>query len=472
MATSIKIKAEEITILPAEIEKKVNTEISVIRVEANVTDDGINKLKEEYGSLTIADQSDKEGYLNVQAARKNVKKIRVAAEKLFDQGRQEAVEVANRWLDNKKRVVEALKDIETPLEKLEDAYEEEDKRIKAEKAAKAEQQGIRRTSELMSYGAALIEGSWVLGELAYESVLCKNCDEDIYQGIRDQFKAIFDANEKTNAEEAEKTRLATEKLLKDQEDLKRMQKEAKDMRTQGRISFLESLGMQKHHTRQAHVYADQEVSITDIEEKEAQDWEVIIAGVKEGVEAAKRLAKEAEKNREIFANRFLRLDGWSSNGQSVYVKGTTWGTTAQIIDMSDEEFEKLVAENDEYIKLLEDAKKKKADKAIEDARLDGIGKSRRQTLNSIQGHYDSTDTELGSMAEEEWNVFYGAVKFNWDATQKVLADKKEKERLEEIGEKGRYEELVKYLKAAPIGEYRSSQYRSKVSPIRTYINNL
>lgn len=180
---TIKIDSSEITILPKEVEEKVNTEIGLIRIEANVTEDLIKNLTEQYSGLIIKDQSDKQGYLAVQDARKNVKKIRVAAGKLFDKGREEAVAVADKWLVNKKKVIDALSAIETPLEEKEDAYEAEDKRIKADKAAKSEQQGIQRTAEIIALGGRMEAGNWVLGDLSYGSVLIKNCDEDVYRGI-------------------------------------------------------------------------------------------------------------------------------------------------------------------------------------------------------------------------------------------------------------------------------------------------
>jgi len=472
---TIKIDPSEITILPAEIEEKVNAEIGLIRVEANVTEEFIKKLTEEYGGLKIKDQADKEGYLAVQEARKTVKKIRVAAGKLFDKGREEAVAIADKWLDSKKKVIASLSAIEEPLEEQEDAYEAEDKRIKAEKARKLEQQGIKRTSELMSYGASLIDGNWVLGELAYESILCKNCDEDIYQGIREQYKALFDVKESARIQKEADDKAAADKLLADQQAVAKAKEEAKKMRTEARISFLESLGMEKSKTGGSYAYAGHTVLLMDIQEQETQDWEVILAGVREGIEKAKALAKEEERVKEVFKQRLSLLKEWSSDGQYVngsFTQGKNWGTIKQLVDLPEEEFDNLIGENEKFIDERDKRVEAKRLKDIEDARLEGIGKSRRNDLILIQANYAGTDIELGDMSNENWASFYMAFKKNYDEAQKVIADQKEKDRLEELGEKGRYEELVKYLKASPIGEFRSSQYRTKVSPIRTFINNL
>lgn len=469
---TIKISSSEITILPAEIEEKVNEEIGLIRVEANVTEELIKKLREEYGGLKIRDQSDKEGYLAVQEARKTVKKIRVAAGKLFDKGRQEAVAIADKWLDNKKKVIGDLSDIEDPLEEQEDAYEAEDKRIKADKARKLEEQGINRTSEMMSYGASLVDGNWVLGDLSYESILIKNADEDIYQGMRDQFKARFDVKEAARIQKEADDQAKSDQLLREQQEVAKAKEEAKKMRTEARISFLESLGMAKNGTHPSYLYADIVVPVYEIEEKEAQDWEVIIAGVKEGVETAKELARQAEKNREIFANRFLRLKEWSTHGQSVYSKGGRWGSTTDIIEMSDESFEKLVSDNDEYLKDKEDQKQREREKELEDARIEGIGKSRREMLKSVNTESGLSDFGLGSVFVDQWESDFKVATKLYEKKKKGDDDQKEKERVALLGEKAQYEELVAKLKAISVPVLKSGQYAGKANIIRNFIESL
>lgn len=472
MAKSAK---EEIEVLSPEVEEIIVKEIETSLVKQNITDMVLSRLEKEYGTLRINGPDDKEGYLAVVAARKDCKGVRVLISKICKAGRAKANAEAKMWVNKENTLTDRVAVVEDRLEADEKDYEVVKEKEKAANAQKMEQQGIQRTSEMMRFGASLIDGSWVLGDVSYESVLVKNCDEDIYQGMRDQFKAIFDVNEKTKAEEAEKTRLANEKLLKDQEDLKRMQQEAKDMRTQGRISFLESLGMSKSRSGDSYLYADQIVLVMDIKEKESQDWEVIIAGVREGIERAQASAKEEERVEEVFKKRLILLREWSSDGRYVngsFTHGKNWGTVKQLVDLPEEEFGNLIGHNETFLHDRDEKIKQQQQQQIENARLEGIGKYRRQSLTAIQGGINATDIELGEMDELIWGDYYAGVKFNWDAAQKVVADQKEKERLSLLGEKAQYEELVAKLKAIFVPVLKSGQYAGKATAIRTFINNL
>lgn len=466
------ISADEVKVLPPEIAQRVSTEISLLRSEHNITEEAIAELKERYSGLIIAGPEDKEGYILVQESRKNLKAIRIGIQKGFKRLREIAqLEVKNK-IAAEKEVVAQISELEDPLYEQEKAYDAAKEKEKQDRAQRIERQGMERMQQMMACGAVLSDGYWVLGELMYEAVLVKSCDPDIYEGIYKEYKAIFDTKEADRLQKDADDKAAAAKLLKDQQEVAKQKAEVKKMRTEGRISFLESLGMKKNVMGNAWVYANQFVKTEEIEEKESQDWEVIIAGVKSGVEEAKELAKRAEQNRIIFADRFIRLNEWSSNGQSVYSKGSQWGTTADIIDMSDEDFEKLVAENDKYLAAREEEKQKEKEKELDNARLEGIGKGRRDLLSGINNTTALSDLQLGTLSIEEWSEAWLARKTEYDAEEKKKTDQTEKDRLELLGEKGRYEELVKYLKSAPIGEYRSSQYRTKVSPIRTFIEGL
>lgn len=469
MAKSAK---EEIEVLSPEVEEIIDKEIDSSLVKQNVTDALLSKLEKDYGGLKINGPEDKEGYLVVQAARKDCKSVRVLISKICKMGRAKANAEAKKWVNKENELVDRVAKVEDVLEADEKEYERVREQERQLKAQKMEQQGIQRTSEMMRFGATLIDGSWALGDVSYESVLVKNCDEDIYQGIRNEFKAIFDVNEKAKADKAEQDRLANEKLLKDQEDLKRMQKEAKDMRTQGRISFLESLGLKRHPSKGEYMYADQIVYLRDIEEKESQDWEVIIAGVREGVEKAKADAKEAERVREVFAVRLPLLKEWSTNGHWVYRRGGTWGTVEELVSKTEEEMVRLIGENDAYLKEREDQKQKQREKELEDARLEGIGKSRREMLKSINSDAGISDFELGSMTAEQWEQDFKTATHLYNKKRKEADDEKEKERLSLLGEKAQYEELVAKLKAISVPVLKSGQYAGKANAIRNFIDGL
>lgn len=466
------ISADEVKVLPPEIAQRVSTEISLLRSEHNITEEAIAELKERYSGLTIAGPEDKEGYILVQESRKNLKAIRIGIQKGFKRLREIAqLEVKNK-IAAEKEVVSQISELEDPLYEQEKAYDAAKEKEKQERAQRIERQGMERMQQMMACGAVLTDGYWVLGELMYEAVLVKSCDPDIYEGIYKEYKAIFDTKEADRIQKEADDKAATAKLLKDQQEVAKMKEEAKKARTEARISFLESLGMKITNDKVAFVYADQVVSLHWIREKESQDWEVIIAGVKSGVEEAKELAKRAEQNRIIFADRFIRLKEWSSNGQSVYSKGSQWGTTADIIDMSEEDFEKLVAENDKYLAAREEEKRKQKEKELKDATDRGVGLVRGKALLAVDGIVGGDPILLGQLSDDEWEGAYNGAKAMYDDAQKKKADQAEKDRVELLGEKQRYEEYGAKLKAIPIPEFRSGQYRAKITTIRTFIEGL
>lgn len=479
-------KVEVTDVLAPEVIAEIDKEIDVSLEKENVTELILNGLEEKYMNLSIKNQEDKEGYLAVVAARKDCKSWRVLATKICKKGREEANARSAKWIDREKRVVNRISKVEDLLENMEKAYEAENARQKAEREAKIEQQGISRMADMVRMGAQLMGSNWVLGDVVYEAVLVKSCDDDIYKGIFDDFHAQFNEIEKVRLQKEADQRQEQEKLRQDQEELKKMQQEAKNTRTQGRISYLESLGMTRTW-KPEYVYGDVSVFLSDIEEKDAQDWEVLISGVKEKIENAKieegklkaKILKDKEDEKRWRA-RLNQLKDISWDGQGAFPK---WGEDAgyifgydELINLSDQEFNnRRDAHNDKADEIAEEVQKKETairQQELENARLEGIGKERRNTLLSINVTVDPSDLQLGSLSEDKWNLLYFDFKSKYDKKQKEAADKAEEDRKELLGEKGKYEELVAAYKAINIPAFKSGQYRAKVNIIRDFIDGL
>lgn len=292
----IKIKAEEITILPAEVEAKVEEEISLALVEANATEEMIAKMELEFMPLTIKDNNDKEGYLIVSETRKQVKKARVFAGKVFKKGREEAKLIVNKWLVKEKGVIGRLEKIETHLELQEEAYEKAENDRKAAEKARKEQQGAERMRDMISFGAKMEGLYWVLNSASYEVALVKEVDPEVYGDIRAEFEAEFNKAEAVRLEKEKKDQEAREALAAQQQQVQAQLAEAKKMRTEGRVSFLLSLGMKKGDSsmadRVAYVYQGVSVLMSQIESADGADWEVIATQVTDDV--AKTKAEIAE----------------------------------------------------------------------------------------------------------------------------------------------------------------------------------
>lgn len=477
----------QVTVLPPEVEEMIDTEIDNSLVKQNVTETLLLRLETEYGGLKINGPDDKEGYLTVQAARKDCKGVRVLISKICKTGRAKANAEAAKWIKKEKDLSGRVSVIEDRLDADETAYEQERDRRKALEAQKLEQQGIERTTHMVRFGVVLEGGSWVLGNVSYESILVKSADPEIYQTIYNDFEAQFNLNEAEKLEAKRKAEQAELELKQAQENVKRqekelqekqekMEKQLKDLRLQTRSATLESLGMRKQVPRSgfppAYVYSRITVLVSDIEDKEDQEWEAIIDAAKEELDKIKQEIAELERIREVFSARLPLLKEWSSNGQSVYAKGGIWGTVADLVGISDEQFEELVKENDAYLRERNLQKEKQRQIDLENARIEGVGKSRREMLKAINGDAGISDFELGSVAQKEWEKDLGIAQKLHEKSQQDLADQKEKERQELLGDKQRYEEVVAAIKAISIPPFKSGPYRTKIGIIRYFIDGL
>jgi hypothetical protein len=329
--------------------------------------------------------------------------------------------------------------------------------------------------------------SWVLGEVCYEIMLVKSADPEIYQTIYNDFEAQFKLNEAEKLAAKEKADREALELKQAQENIQRREKELQDqqekmakqlkeLRIKSRAAELESLGFGKQVPRAgfppAYVYSRLTVLISDIEDEDDHDWEVIMRAAKEEIAKIKEEVAELERVREVFSARLPLLKEWSSNRQSVYAKGGIWGTVQDLVKLSEDEYKELLKENDAYLKDRDAQKEKQHQLDLEKAKIEGVGKSRREMLKAINGEAGISDFELGSVSPEQWERdLWMATKLH-EIRQKDLADQKEKERRELLGDKQRYEEVVAALKALSIPSFKSGFYRTKIGIIREFIDGL
>lgn len=143
----------------------------------------------------------------------------------------------------------------------------------------------------------------------------------------------------------------------------------------------------------------------------------------------------------------------------------------QVYNMSEEEWPL-------YIKDIEDAIQRRAvklaeeEKRVENARIEGIGKGRRQMLKAINGDAGISDIDLGKVSTEQWERDLGiATKFH-EKRQKELADQQESDRLAAASDKDKYQEIVKYLTDYPKVEMKSAIYKKKLGIIKDFIADL
>src|SRR5215469_10329404 len=186
---------EEAIILKPDFISEVNiySEINAALEKENVTDKVISQLKEEYGGMKLRSIEDKEGYIDIKNARRNVRSIGILAEKACRKGREEAVRTQKLWIEKEKEVLKRIAEVQDPLDAEIDKYEKEVARKEEAERQRIAEQTILRHGILMRLGANYIGGSFVLNHISYESTLVKEVDEDIWQNtILPKYKAEFE----------------------------------------------------------------------------------------------------------------------------------------------------------------------------------------------------------------------------------------------------------------------------------------
>src|SRR5688572_5126404 len=195
--------SEELQVVP--IEEQISQEL----VKHNVTQAVISTLNEKYGQLKIAGIEDKETYLLVKEGRKECKAFRVAAKKICEKGREEAVAIQKAWVAKQKEVTDQIAAIEDPLEEQEKAYEAAVAKEKEERKRKQEEQLIVRQQVLTGMGALYSDGCFKLGEISFELSVVKESEPDIWEeSILPKFKEEY---EKVEAERIEQERIKQER---------------------------------------------------------------------------------------------------------------------------------------------------------------------------------------------------------------------------------------------------------------------
>jgi hypothetical protein len=99
-------------------------------IKANITDQVINKMREDYLPLKVKDIYDKPGFEAVTTARKDVKKFRVNVEKILKLVRQPALEFQKAVVAKEKEVVAKISEIEDYLTSQEDIYNRKVEEVK------------------------------------------------------------------------------------------------------------------------------------------------------------------------------------------------------------------------------------------------------------------------------------------------------------------------------------------------------
>jgi hypothetical protein len=296
--TVLEPQSEEIALTQEQIEV-VQKEINSTLVKKNVTDSLIKKYRDEYMGLTINGVEDKEGFEAVYSARQTAKNTRILVKNICTEGRATLQAKAKQWIAKQKELTAQIEEIEAHLQKQEDAYQAEKDRIKAERKAAEAKRLIDRTTLLTQIGVVFNGAEYVLDEVAYDlDVIRESDDKDWENIILPKYTAVFDAKEtiriaKQKADEeaerlrqaeAEKLRLAQQKLKDDQDKLdkenariEQEKKDAKTLRSKKRSDQLDALGMVYNFRTSSFTAGQNRVAIPDTSLwLEDEEWDTLI----------------------------------------------------------------------------------------------------------------------------------------------------------------------------------------------------
>jgi hypothetical protein len=226
MAKAIKPKDNnEVIELEAE-EIPLDKQIDNTLVKYNLTDAVISDLKEKYGELRLKSIDDKESYLEVCAARKEVRKWGILTEKITKAGRQKAIDIQKLWLKKESDVLDKIAAVQDPLDAEIKKYEDEVQRKETEAANRREEAYIKRQSQLLKMGASYENGSFNLNQVGYDMATIKDSDDDIWaETILPKYWREYEKNESERVAVEKKREEEALALRVQQEEMDRQRKE-------------------------------------------------------------------------------------------------------------------------------------------------------------------------------------------------------------------------------------------------------
>lgn len=197
----------------------------------NVTETVLAELEEKYTGLKIDGLEDRAGFQIVRNGRIYCKSLRVAAQKICKQGREEAVREQKRWIDAEKKVTTRIKKVEDELQAEEKRITDEKERIKREKQEAEARRVAGIIEQFAAYGRAISfneasamteEGLQIRLEKAKQEHEAKLAAEEEARKEREEI-------ERKQREEAEKLRVEREKLEREKKEVEERERIAREM---------------------------------------------------------------------------------------------------------------------------------------------------------------------------------------------------------------------------------------------------
>lgn len=273
-----------------------NKELQTNLEKENITDKVILNLKTEYSGLKIVDVKDVAGYNAVDEARKNVKRIRVMAEKIVKTQTDKAYQAHKLAVADGKKVIARFTEIESELEAKQLVIDTEKKRI-ADELAEAERQRIQgRVDQLKAVGYSVdFNVLSMLSDDEFNETLADATalhEQDIAKKAEEKFLADWD--------EA----IVENQRLNNEAESKRLQKIADDqVAAQKKIDDAAALLKKQIRDNRASELRPYAVFIRDYNaliEKEESEYQSEFADIKKGAEI------QWEADRKAIADKAIK----------------------------------------------------------------------------------------------------------------------------------------------------------------------
>jgi hypothetical protein len=463
--TETKAEVLEVEAVEVNLENTIKDQL----VKHNLTDAVINELKSRYGGLKLRSLDDKESFLEIKAARKEVRKWGILTEDICEAGRAKAVKEQRLWLSKQKEVLAKIGEVQDPLDAEIKKFEAEQERKELEEKKMRDERWINRQSVLSKLGAIYTEGCFVLNHISYELQLLSEADNEMWEAIiLPKYQREFEANEAQ--------RIAEENKRK--EELDRMRREREEFEEQQRIfkqQQEEFAKQQRELQMQREESERQERLRKEKEEREERDR----------LAEQKRLKDAADE--KMWRGRLSQLEDIGWNGQFAFDKADDEKpvfTYEQLIILSDGEFENMKRQyNSEIHKRKEEESRKRQEeekKKQQELLVEGIRIGRESTLGAI-GYVHNSD--LGIMSEEEWDALFQEKNEEyekrkheeWLQLERIKEQQAEQRRQEEIAQsddKTKFGEIIKQLRSVSIHEMKSPAYRKKVAILKEKLEEI
>lgn len=417
------MKSEILEVEAEEMGSQLEQVIDKTLVKNNVTDTVIAAMAEKYGGLKLKSLEDKEGYLEICEARKEVRKVGIITEKICKLGREDAVKVQKLWLGKEKTVLEKIAKVQDPLDVEIKRYEDEQERIAQEEIKRKDEAYALRQTTLLKMEAKYENGCFVLGAVSYETENIKEADNEIWEEtILPKYKREFAKVEAIRAEE-ERVKEEAAKALKVAKD--KLEQEQAEFRKQQEDFRVQQDALQKQQNEAERLRL----------QTEANDRQL-----------------KAQQEEKLWRNRLAELNNVGWNGQFAFINGSDGNEPVisykDLIEYDDEGFG-IIRDNHNRIML---ERKEKEEKLAEEKRLAEIETAKQDAIKKEQ-----------ERAAEEKRL------------EEVKKQQQEQIRLEELAkasDKEKWGLYVQQLVALQLPQLNSNIYKGKANIAKEKIEEI